>query len=65
LNVHRISDVRQIAINTTEPLVPEPSPVKVELEISIAKFKRYKSPGRYQIPAELIKMEGEARSITF
>jgi hypothetical protein len=38
LNVHRISDVRQIEIQTAEPLVPDPSPV--EVEIAIAKLKR-------------------------
>jgi hypothetical protein len=36
LNVHRASDVRQIQI----PLVPDPSPC--EVEIAIAKLKRYK-----------------------
>jgi hypothetical protein len=41
----------------TEPLVPEPSLVKVE--IAIRKLKRYKSPGTDQIPAELIKAGGE------
>jgi hypothetical protein len=44
------SDVRQIEIYTAEPLVPE---------ISIAKLKRYKSPGSDQILAELIQAGGE------
>jgi hypothetical protein len=44
-------------INTAEPLVPEPS--LVEVEIAIEKLKSYKSPGTNQIPAELIKAEGE------
>jgi hypothetical protein len=35
LNVHRISDVRQIEIQTAEPLVPDPS----SFEVEIAKFK--------------------------
>jgi hypothetical protein len=48
-NVHRVSDVRQIEIYTTEPLIPVPSPFQVE--IAIAKLKRYKSPGSDQIPA--------------
>jgi hypothetical protein len=43
LYVHRVSDVRQIEIHTTEPLVPEPSPFKDK--ISISKFKRHISPG--------------------
>jgi hypothetical protein len=52
LNVHRASDVRQIEIYIAEPLVPDPSPP--EVEIAIAKLKRYKSPGSDQILAELI-----------
>jgi hypothetical protein len=40
-----------------EPLVPEPSLVKVE--IAIGKLKSYKSPGTDQIPAKLIKAGGE------
>jgi hypothetical protein len=57
LNVHRVSDVRQIEIHTTKPLVPEPSPFDVE--ISIAKLKKYKLPGSNQILAELIQAGGE------
>jgi hypothetical protein len=49
LNVHRISDVRQIEVQTTEPLVPDPSPF--EVEIAIVKLKRFKLPGSDQIPA--------------
>jgi hypothetical protein len=37
LNVHRVSDVRQIEIHTAEPLVPDPS--SLEVEIAIAKLK--------------------------
>jgi hypothetical protein len=55
LNVHRVSDVRQIEIHTAEPLVPDTSPF--EVEIAIAKLKRYESPGSDEIPAELIKQE--------
>jgi hypothetical protein len=55
--VHRVSDVRQIEIHTAEPLVLDPSPF--EVEIVIAKFKNYKSPGGDQIPAELIQAGGE------
>jgi hypothetical protein len=57
LNVHNVSDVRQIEIHTTEPLVPGPS--HVEVEISIAKLKKYKSPGSDKIPAELIQAGDE------
>jgi hypothetical protein len=44
-------------VHTAEPLVPEPSLVKVE--IGTGKLKSYKSPGPDQIPAELIKAGGE------
>jgi hypothetical protein len=57
LNVHRVSDVRQIEIQTPQPLVPDPSPF--EDEAAIAKLKRYKLPGSDLIPAELIKAGGE------
>jgi hypothetical protein len=57
LNVHNISDVRQIEIHTAEPLVP--GSCHLEVEISIAKLKNYKSPGSDQIPAELYKAGGE------
>jgi hypothetical protein len=40
-----------------EPLVPEPS--LVEVEITVGKLKRYKSPGTEQIPPELIKARCE------
>jgi hypothetical protein len=38
-------------------LVPGPS--RLEVETAIAKFKKYKSPGSDQIPAELIQAGGE------
>jgi hypothetical protein len=57
LNIHRVSDVRQIEIHTAEPLVPDPSPFEVEADI--AKLKRYKTPGSDQIPAELIQAGGD------
>jgi hypothetical protein len=50
--VHNVSDVRQIALHTAEPLVPGLS--RFEVEIATAKLKKYKSPGSDQIPAELI-----------
>jgi hypothetical protein len=40
-----------------EPIVPGPS--RLEVEIAIAKLKKYKSPGSDQIPAELIQTGGE------
>jgi hypothetical protein len=57
LNVHNVSDVRQIEVHTAEPLVPGPS--CLEVEIAIAKLKKYKSPGSDEIPAELIQAGGE------
>jgi hypothetical protein len=40
-----------------KPLVPGPS--RLEVEIAIAKFKKYKSPSSDQIQAELIQAKGE------
>jgi hypothetical protein len=40
-----------------EPLVPGPSPF--EVQIAIAKLKKYISPGSDQIPAQLIQAGGE------
>jgi hypothetical protein len=58
LNVHNVTDVRQTEVHTAEPLVPGPS--RFEIEISIAKLKKYKSPpGSDQIRAELIQAGGE------
>jgi hypothetical protein len=57
LNVHGVHDVKQMDIHTAQPLVPEPSLVRVE--IAIGKLKSYKSPGTGQILAELIKAGGE------
>jgi dihydroorotase len=37
LNVHGVHDVRQMDIHTAEPLVPEPTLVKVE--IAVGKLK--------------------------
>jgi hypothetical protein len=55
--VHSVSDVRQTEVHTSESLLPSPS--RLELEIAIAKLKKYKSPGSNQIPAELIQAGGE------
>jgi hypothetical protein len=57
LNVHNVSDVRQIVVHTAEPLVPGPS--CLEVKIAIAKLKKYKSLCSDQIPAELIQAGGE------
>jgi hypothetical protein len=53
LNVHMVSDVRQIKIYIAEPSVCDPSPF--EFKIATAKLKRYKSPVSDQILAELIQ----------
>jgi hypothetical protein len=46
LNVYGVHDVRQMNIETDEPLVPEPS--LVEVETAIGKLKSYKSLIRYR-----------------
>jgi len=56
LNVHGVNDVRQTAIHTAEPLVPETC--AFEFEMAIEKLNRHKSPGIDQIPAEMIKSGG-------
>jgi hypothetical protein len=55
--MHNVSDVRQIKVHTVELLVSGSS--CLEVEITIAKFKKYKSPGSDQILAELIQAGGE------
>jgi hypothetical protein len=50
LNVRNVSDVRQVEVHTAEPLVPGPS--HLEVEIAIAKLKKYKSPGSVKFLAE-------------
>jgi hypothetical protein len=55
LNIHGVNDVRQSEIPTKEPLMPEPS--AFEFELDIENLKGHKSPGNYQIPAELIKAD--------
>jgi hypothetical protein len=57
LNVHNVNDVRQIEVQRAEILVHGPS--SLEVEIVVAKLKKYKSPGSDEIPAELIQAEGE------
>jgi hypothetical protein len=55
--VHNVSNVGQIEVHTAEPLVPSPN--RLEVQIAIAKLKKYKSPGSDQVPAELIQAGGE------
>jgi hypothetical protein len=57
LNVHRVSDLRQIEVYTAGPLVPDPSPF--EVDTPIANLKRYKSPSSDQIPEDMIQAGGE------
>jgi hypothetical protein len=57
LNVHNVSDVRQIEVHTAEPLVPGPS--RLEVDIPIVKLNNSESPGSDQIPVELIQTGGE------
>jgi hypothetical protein len=38
LNVHNVSDVRQIEVHTAEPLLPDPC--LLEVEVAIGKFKK-------------------------
>jgi hypothetical protein len=52
MNVHNVSVIRQIEVHTDEPLVPGRS--CLEVEIAIAKLKKYKSSGSDEIPVELI-----------
>jgi hypothetical protein len=54
--VHNVNDVRQLEVHMAEPLSGSS---RLVVEIAIAKFKKYKSAGTYQIPAELIEAGGE------
>jgi hypothetical protein len=58
LNEHGFIDIRHNKVQKAEPLVPKPS--AFEVEITIEKLKRHKSPGTDKIPAELIKVGGRA-----
>jgi hypothetical protein len=57
LNVRNVSDVRRIEIHTAVPVILGPS--HLEVEIAIAKLKKYKSAGSDQNPVELIQAGGE------
>jgi hypothetical protein len=52
--MHSLSDVRQIEIHSTEPIMPDSSPF--EVEFAIIKLKKYELPGSDQILAELIQV---------
>jgi hypothetical protein len=57
LNVHNVSDVRQIEVHMAEPSVPGSS--RLEVEIPIAKLDKFVSPGSDEIPAELIQIRSK------
>jgi hypothetical protein len=57
INVNGDDYVMQMDKHTAEPLMSEPSLVKVK--IAIGKMKSYKSPDNDQIPAKFIKGGGE------
>jgi hypothetical protein len=52
LNVQGVNDVRQTEIRTVEPLVLF---CTFEVDVTVGKLSRCKSPGIDQIPAELIR----------
>jgi hypothetical protein len=56
VNVHRIINVRQIDIQTADPLITDPN--TFEVEMAIGNLKNYKSSGSDHIPRELIQAEG-------
>jgi hypothetical protein len=58
VNVQGAGGIRQTEIHTAEPFVTEPS--AAEVEAAIRKLKRCKTPGSYQIPAELTQAGGTA-----
>jgi hypothetical protein len=63
LIVHRVSDVRQVAIHTVVPLVPDLRPF--DFEIAVAKLKNYKLPVIDQILAEAIEARIEIYCLRF
>jgi hypothetical protein len=52
LNVHNVSDVRQVEVHMA-------GPSHLQVEIAIEKLKKYKSPGSDHILAELIQAGGK------
>jgi hypothetical protein len=57
LNVHSVSDVRKTKTYKTEPLVPGPS--RLEVEIVTENWNKYKWLGSVEITAEMIQAGGE------
>jgi hypothetical protein len=55
LTVHKASDVRQLEIQTADPLVPDPSPFVVE--IAVAKLKRSNNQVVIKFRKNLFKQE--------
>jgi hypothetical protein len=55
--VQNVRGVRQKVVHTAEPLVSNLS--RLDVEIAIAKLKKYISPGSDEIPAELIQAGGK------
>ena len=53
-NAHGVSEVRQMELDTAEPLVPEMN--AFEFEMAIQKLKGHQSLGIDQIPAKLMKV---------
>jgi hypothetical protein len=60
LNVHNVSDVRQIEVHMAKSLLPGLS--RLEVGIAVAKLKKYKSPGSDHIPRELIQAGGDPQT---
>jgi hypothetical protein len=58
--VHNVSDVSQIEVHMAEQLVPGPS--RLEVEIAIAKLKKYNSHSSDQILAELMQAGGDPQT---
>jgi hypothetical protein len=56
LNVHEVNEIRQTAIQTAEPLMPEPN--VFEFQMANKKLNRHKLPGPDQIAADMIKAGG-------
>jgi hypothetical protein len=57
LKVHYVRDVWQIEVHAVEPILPGSS--RLEVDIAIAKLKKYKLQGSDQIPAKQIQAGGE------
>jgi hypothetical protein len=58
----RVSNVRQIVMNTAKPLVLDPS--SLDVDIFNATLVSWKSPSSDQIPAELIQAGARGRETT-